>query len=82
MATYRVAILTISDTAAQDSAQDKSGPTIRDILAGVSGFHFEAEPPVIVPDDVGAIQRTVKGWTLGGTYDWIITTGGTGFGAR
>ncbi|KAG8747434.1 hypothetical protein FRC10_001105 [Ceratobasidium sp. 414] len=82
MATYRVAILTVSDTAAQDSARDKSGPTIRDVLAGVSGLHFEVEHPVIVPDDIGVIQRTIKGWTLGGNYDWIITTGGTGFGVR
>ncbi|KAG8720094.1 hypothetical protein FRC08_001195 [Ceratobasidium sp. 394] len=82
MSTYQVAILTVSDTAAKDSSQDKSGPTIRDVLAGASGFSFEVDPPVIVPDDIGAIQRTVKGWALGGAYDWIITTGGTGFSAR
>ncbi|KAG8770471.1 hypothetical protein FRC12_004240 [Ceratobasidium sp. 428] len=82
MAIYRVAILTVSDTAAQDSAQDRSGPTIRDILIGASGYHFEVDPPVIVPDNIGAIQRTIKGWTLDGAYDWIITSGGTGFSAR
>ncbi|QRV72589.1 molybdopterin-binding domain protein [Ceratobasidium sp. AG-Ba] len=82
MSTYRVAVVIVSDTASSDSTQDKSGPAIQDILINASGYSFQVEPPVIVPDDVSAIQRVVKSWTLGDSYDWIITSGGTGFGAR
>ncbi|QRW01631.1 molybdopterin-binding domain protein [Ceratobasidium sp. AG-Ba] len=81
MSTYRVAVVIVSDTASSDSTQDKSGPAIQDILINASGYSFQVEPPVIVPDDVSAIQRVVKSWTLGDSYDWIITSGGTGFGA-
>ncbi|KDN48076.1 hypothetical protein RSAG8_03092, partial [Rhizoctonia solani AG-8 WAC10335] len=83
MATYKVAILTVSDTASTDAQQDRSGPAIRDILTDHnSGCQFSVDAPVIVPDNVGLIQSTVKGWSIGGLYDWIITTGGTGFGPR
>lgn len=33
-------------------------------------------------DDIQAIQKTVKKWAGGGEVDWIITTGGTGFGIK
>ncbi|KAF8607848.1 hypothetical protein BDV93DRAFT_519847 [Ceratobasidium sp. AG-I] len=83
MASYKVAILTVSDTASQDPLQDKSGPIIRDILTNTdSGLQFTVDALVIVPDNVGLIQSVIKGWTIGGLYDWIITTGGTGFGTR
>ncbi|KAG8691717.1 hypothetical protein FRC11_012001 [Ceratobasidium sp. 423] len=83
MPTYKVAILTVSDTASKDAQQDRSGPVIRDILTDhSSGCQFSVDALVIVPDNVGLIQSTVKGWSLSGLYDWIITTGGTGFGPR
>ncbi|CAE6443693.1 unnamed protein product [Rhizoctonia solani] len=83
MATYKVAILTVSDTASKDAQQDRSGPVIRDILTDHnSSCQFTVDAPIIVPDNVGLIQSTVKGWSIGGLYDWIITTGGTGFGTR
>ncbi|KAH7344001.1 MoaB/Mog domain-containing protein [Rhizoctonia solani] len=83
MATYKVAILTISDTASKDAQQDRSGPVIRDILTDHNtSCQFAVDAPVIVPDNVGLVQSAVKGWSIGGLYDWIITTGGTGFGPR
>ncbi|CAE6480419.1 unnamed protein product [Rhizoctonia solani] len=96
MATYKVAILTVilpprthskidqdHDTASKDAQQDRSGPVIRDILTDHnSSCQFTVDAPIIVPDNVGLIQSTVKGWSIGGLYDWIITTGGTGFGTR
>lgn len=73
----------VSDTASQDPLQDKSGPIIRDILTNAnSGCQFTVDALVIVPDNIGLIQSAIKGWTLGGLYDWIITIGGTGFGVR
>lgn len=35
--------------------------------------------PIIIPDDVDLIQKTINE-VIG--VDWIITTGGTGFGVR
>lgn len=77
--------LLVSDTASLDAEQDKSGPIIQEILTDSkhdASCRFVTDTPVIVPDDIRLIQSTIKGWTLVGSYDWIITTGGTGFGPR
>lgn len=71
----------MSDTAAANPAADLSGPTIREIvsLEGGSiaeGFHC------IVPDDKKEIARIITEWCASGKVDWVITTGGTGFGVR
>ncbi|KXN89508.1 Gephyrin [Leucoagaricus sp. SymC.cos] len=79
----------VSDTASKDASADKSGPAIMDILKR-EGFQLAAdflgshdEFYKIVPDDNARIQAVVKGWADGATsIDWIITTGGTGFGVR
>ncbi|KAL0950077.1 hypothetical protein HGRIS_010081 [Hohenbuehelia grisea] len=75
----RIAILTVSDTASTDAATDKSGPTIRDI---VTQRGFRCLDTCIVPDDIPIIQAKVQDWCDSGEIDWIITTGGTGFGVR
>lgn len=80
----------VSDTASKDASADHSGPTIIDILKSRDGFQLalsEAEPAdvfyKIVPDDVEEIQQAMKGWTDSeNAVDWIVTTGGTGFGVR
>jgi gephyrin len=44
---------------------------------------FNVKESQIVPDDKSAIQKAVKDWSaLGAGVDWIVTTGGTGFGVR
>jgi gephyrin len=72
--------VSVSDTAALDAAADKSGPTIRSILDGRVGFSCAHH--LIVPDEVSAIQDAVMKCIKHGDVDWIITTGGTGFGVR
>lgn len=69
----------MSDTAAADTSLDKSGPTIRDI---VSGAGYECKYLLVVPDDELRIRHTVRTWADQGDVDWIVTTGGTGFGVR
>ncbi|KAJ7248538.1 MoaB/Mog domain-containing protein [Mycena rebaudengoi] len=76
----RIAVLTVSDTASANNAVDKSGPTIREFLLGRGTF--SCDDHLIVPDDVSLIQKAVKEWSNRGDIDWIITTGGTGFGVR
>ncbi|KAF6748996.1 molybdenum cofactor biosynthesis protein [Ephemerocybe angulata] len=84
MSPLRAAVLTVSDTASRDASTDQSGPTIRQILAD-KGIVVGEDDHTIVPDDVDAIQRVIRAWTgrEGDTkIDWIITSGGTGFGVR
>lgn len=69
----------VSDTASTDTAADKSGPTIQSV---VEQHGHECVELRIVPDDEEKIRDTVKIWADQGTADWIITTGGTGFGVR
>ncbi|KAJ7094331.1 MoaB/Mog domain-containing protein [Mycena epipterygia] len=80
MSRIRVAVLTVSDTASANSSADKSGPAIREILG--QSESFSCGDHRIVADDVPAIQDAVKDWCNRGDVDWIITTGGTGFGVR
>ncbi|KAK0207011.1 hypothetical protein DFS33DRAFT_1255556 [Desarmillaria ectypa] len=72
-------ILLVSDTAFKDASADKSGPTLVTLLqeAGLSCSNRQ-----IVPDEVQQIQHFVKLWSDTGLVDFIITTGGTGFGVR
>jgi gephyrin len=69
----------VSDTAAIDATADQSGPTIQQIL---QEHGFDCRSPIIVPDDETRIQSFVKDCSERGNVDWIITTGGTGFGVR
>lgn len=82
MAPIRVAILTVSDTAFADATTDRSGPIIQDIITSHHGEVESDKHYRIVPDTVEAIQIIVKEWGDSGNVDWIITTGGTGFGVR
>ncbi|KZT66051.1 hypothetical protein DAEQUDRAFT_489147 [Daedalea quercina L-15889] len=79
MSRARVAILTVSDTAAADTSLDESGPTIRETLAGAG---YECKYLLVVPDDELRIRHTVQTWADQRDVDWIVTTGGTGFGGR
>jgi Probable molybdopterin binding domain len=69
----------VSDTASVNVNADKSGPTIREIL---NERGYQCEPLLVVPDDESKIRLAVKTWCERGDIDWIITTGGTGFGLR
>ncbi|KAJ7724739.1 MoaB/Mog domain-containing protein [Mycena maculata] len=81
MSPIRVAVLIVSDTASADSTADKSGPAIRELLGRDTGT-FSCSDHRIVPDDIPSIQNAVKDWCNRGDVDWIVTTGGTGFGVR
>jgi molybdenum cofactor biosynthesis protein B len=72
-----IAVLTISDT--RSLADDKSGTTLADRLAG-AGHKLAARD--IVTDDVEAIRGAVRTWIDDPGIDVIITTGGTGFTGR
>lgn len=82
----RVAILTVSDTAAAQGPEfDTSGPLLRAFVESDSESYEFAEH-VIVPDDERKILRQVRSWVEseqnGQRVDWIITTGGTGWSPK
>jgi molybdenum cofactor synthesis domain-containing protein len=75
----RVAILTVSDSCAAGTREDKSGPVIREILPV---NEFEVVQTAVVPDDREAIIGKLLYFCDQGTYDIVLTTGGTGLGPR
>lgn len=74
-------IFLVSDTAANDASLDRSGPVIREILTSDGrDAKFEISHHDILPDDENAIVQWVQ--SVKSMSDWILTTGGTGFGTR
>jgi len=71
--------VSVSDTASVDAAADRSGPTIQDIVRQRGHGCVRS---IILPDDEQQIRETVKSWCSENAVDWIISTGGTGFGVR
>lgn len=90
----RTAILTISDRASQGVYQDLSGPEMEKQLSALASienypvvFHIVARQ--IVSDDPAEIKQVVENWTSPlreeaglSRVDFILTSGGTGFGLR
>jgi molybdenum cofactor synthesis domain-containing protein len=81
MSAIKVGVITVSDTASVDAAADRSGPTIQEI---VRQRGHGCTRSIILPDDEQQIRETVKNWCydVENPVDWIISTGGTGFGVR
>ncbi|KAG0697308.1 MoaB/Mog domain-containing protein [Suillus ampliporus] len=79
MSAIKVGVITVSDTASVDAAADRSGPTIQEIVRQRGHGCVRL---TILPDDEQRIRETVKNWCSENAVDWIITTGGTGFGVR
>lgn len=78
---FRVGLLTVSDTAAQDPETDLTGPALRRHPT-LTSAPFEVAANRIVPDDAPAIAHVVKEWTDAGLIDLVLTLGGTGCGRR
>ncbi|MCZ7572859.1 MAG: MogA/MoaB family molybdenum cofactor biosynthesis protein [Ardenticatenaceae bacterium] len=76
-----VAILTVSDRVTRGESEDQSGPVIAEVIAaGLPGAHVVATE--VVPDEIPAIQATLRRWADDDDVDLILTTGGTGFAPR
>jgi len=74
-----VAILTLSDKGARGERVDLSGPALVDWLAGQGVETVRAE---LIPDELELIATTLAAWADQGSYDLILTTGGTGVSPR
>ncbi|KAF9547900.1 hypothetical protein EC957_007627 [Mortierella hygrophila] len=78
--TFRVGVLTISDTAFQDPAADISGPSLCRLVEAEP--RYTVEVTACIPDDHKVIQKTVTAWCDDLDLHLVLTTGGTGFGVR
>jgi molybdenum cofactor synthesis domain-containing protein len=75
----KAGVLTMSDKGAAGHRQDKSGPLIREILAGMD---ISIEISEVVPDDIDLIKVRLVSWCDERGLDLIVTTGGTGLSPR
>jgi molybdopterin adenylyltransferase len=75
----RVAVLTISDLGAAGQRADTSGDAIV-TWARDAGYAVLARE--VVPDETDLIAGTLCRWADDALVDVIVTTGGTGLGAR
>ncbi len=75
----RIAVLTISDTAAKNEREDLSGPAV---VAFCRGLGWEVTSAFIVSDDPADIREQLRVLADYGQVDLLLTTGGTGIGPR
>ncbi|KAH8083659.1 hypothetical protein HD553DRAFT_312875 [Filobasidium floriforme] len=84
MSAPRVAVLTVSDTAYNKGKEyDVAGPHLCSSIEAHASFSLG--PSAIVPDEIPRIRSQVMQWSQrngGERVDWIIVTGGTGWGER
>lgn len=75
--TWRAAVITVSDRSSRGEREDTSGPLLASLLREIG---LEAADPVVVPDEVGAVQAAIR--AAAASYDLVVTTGGTGLSPR
>ncbi len=76
-ARWRALVVTVSDRSSRGERADTSGPLLASLLSEIG---CEAGDPVVVSDDVLAIQAVLREGAL--SYDLVVTTGGTGLTPR
>ncbi len=75
----KAAILTLSDKGSRGERADASGPALEKWLAERD---VETTRTAVIPDEADQISATLREWADGGTFDLILTTGGTGVSPR
>lgn len=74
-----VAIVTVSDSSAQGTREDRSGPALR---AQVENLGWTVCAQEVVPDEAARIAGVLKRLADSGSAAVILTTGGTGVALR
>jgi molybdopterin adenylyltransferase len=74
-----VAILTVSDRAADGRRADRTGPALRE---KAESFGWSVVETGVVPDEEAQIVDKLIQWTDSGGVDVVFTAGGTGFAPR
>ena len=73
-----VGIITVSDRASSGEYEDHGGPAL---CQACLEFGWEVLAEAIVPDEIEAIQRTIRAFSAQGC-GLVLTTGGTGIALR
>ncbi len=79
----KIVVITLSDRASKGEYEDKSGPTLVDMLNKFyvnKRWHLQVES-MIIPDDQGVLEDNLLD-AINSNVDFIFTTGGTGIGPR
>lgn len=76
---YRAAIVTVSDSVAQSTREDLSGPAVRRVLEG-AGWTIKSTE--VLPDDFSLIRERLGALASDVEVDAVFTTGGTGVSPR
>lgn len=76
---FNFAVLTSSDSGARGTRKDIGGDAVAELM--VNSGHVLADRKVL-PDDREQIANQLSMWCEGDVIDVILTTGGTGLGAR
>ncbi|MBC7878690.1 MAG: MogA/MoaB family molybdenum cofactor biosynthesis protein [Anaerolineales bacterium] len=77
--TIRFGILTLSDRSSRGEREDASGPAL---AALIRAQNWLVTKQAILSDDESAIRAILIEWADSGSFDVILTTGGTGFAPR
>lgn len=81
MATFKVGVLTISDSAVRgERPADASGQAAREVIE--AGLEAEVTQYAVVADETTQIQAKLTDWADNQHLDLILTTGGTGLTSR
>jgi molybdopterin adenylyltransferase len=75
----RVALLTVSDSAAQGTRPDLSGPALAERCQALGWDVVFSE---VLSDDRATLEERLRALADGDCADLIVTTGGTGLGPR
>lgn len=75
----RTGVLTLSDKGAAGEREDKSGPLIGELIAGIGG---EVEYYRIIPDRKEQFREELEKMAGEMNLDLVLTTGGTGLAPR
>jgi molybdopterin adenylyltransferase len=75
---YTAAIITVSDKGSRGEREDKSGPSLADMLKS----SYAIADILIVPDETDQIADAIKRLVDERKIDLIVTTGGTGLSNR
>jgi gephyrin len=79
----KAAILIVSETASQDPSTDKCIPILKEVFGNLGNDQWDVSDSEIVPDNVLAIQKSIRNWTDGPEpVNLIVTSGGTGFATK
>ncbi|XP_055343263.1 gephyrin-like [Paramacrobiotus metropolitanus] len=78
----RCGLLIISDRCHRKEVADESGPALAELLRSTKHFQNVVEASQCVPDDQHVIREVLIHWADVKRLDFVITSGGTGFGVR